>query len=640
MKSKFRFINCTLFAVIISLFFNSCQVIKNHDNDADDEENENPAFTIEQEFLQEFNRTKDPATGTVPRERLLQANEQVKQYFQTKAAVTGIDAAITGINWVEQGPTNIGGRTRAILFDKNDATNNTLFAGGVSGGIWKCTNLSAATPSWTKVSDVLDNIAISCIVQDQTTPSVLYFGTGEIWGNVDALRGLGIWKSSDGGATWNHLASTGGSQFTYVQSIVITSYALFAATGSGLQKSTDGGNTWTTVLVNSISDLQMAANGDLYASNFLGNVYKSTSGQQGSSGTWTNLALPGNHQRLKLATAPSDPNKVYAICQGAGSQEVDAIYRTDDGGTTWNTCALPTVTDQGTSSTLARGQAWYDLAAAVDPNNANTVVIGAIDALRSTDGGSTWNQITCWALPVTNFTLTVHSDQHIILFSPGSSSTAVWGTDGGIYYTGNVNVTPNTTKPTFKAINTGYDVTQFYCGAIYPTAGSNYFLAGAQDNGTQEFPGTLSSYQSTSAATGGDGAFCHIDQTTPANQIASYVYSVYYRSTNSGTSFSNKINDQTHGTFINPTDYDPATKVLYGDYTTVSTGAGGYYSRWLTTGTTNTGVAVSNFSGASVTSVYCSPNTAKRVYFGLSNGSVVYVDNANTATSTAGVLIK
>ena len=634
MRPALRLLSYLLISGLVCISFNSCHIAPDNDAGIENEENENPAFTIEQEFLQEYNRTKDPVTGTVPRERLLQANEQVKAFYAR-------ESAITGINWVEQGPTNVGGRTRAILFDANDATHNTLFAGGVSGGIWKCTNLSAATPTWTKVSDVLDNIAISCIVQDPTTPSNLYFGTGEIWGNVDALRGLGIWKSSDGGATWNHIASTGSSQFTYVQNIVITSYAIFAATGSGLQKSTDGGNTWTTVLVNSISDLQLAANGDLYASNFLGNIYKSTSGQQGASGTWTNLSLPGTHQRLKLAAAPSDANKLYVICQGAGSQEVDAIYRTDDGGATWNTCALPTVTDQGSSSTFARGQAWYDLSAAVDPNSANTVIIGAIDALRSTDGGATWNQITCWALPVTNFTLTVHSDQHIIVFSPGSSAIAVWGCDGGIYYTGNVNVTPNTTKPTFKAINTGYDVTQFYCGDFNPTSGSYYFLAGAQDNGTQKFSGGSSSLQSTTSATGGDGAFCHIDQTTPANQIASYVYSVYYLSTNTGASFSTKINDQAHGTFINPSDYDPATKVMYSDYTTVSTGAGGSFARWLTTGSTNTGVSVPNFSGASVTNVYCSPNVAKRVYFGLSNGSVVYVNNANAATNgTASTIIR
>ncbi len=617
-----------LFTGLFFFIFSSCKLRHEQNREKEKEEKENIAFTIREEFLQEFEKTKDPNTNTVPRERLLDASDDVKQFFTSR------QNAISGISWQERGPGNVGGRTRAILFDKNDATNSTIFAGGVAGGIWKCANIGSATPTWIKISDILDNIAISTIVQDQANPSLMYFGTGEIWGNTDAQRGLGIWKSSDGGNSWNHLASTTNSQFNYIQNIVLTPTAIFAATGAGLKKSTDGGNSWTTVLINSISDVQLAANGDIYASNFLGNVYKSTSAQQGNTGTWTDISVPGSHERLKLATAPSDANKVYVLCQLAGGNDADAIYRTDNGGALWVSCAVPTIIDQGNNSNFTRGQAWYDLSAAVDPNDANTVIIGGVDALRSTDGGITWNQISTWSLfnAPTAFLATVHADQHIILYSPASSSKAIWGTDGGIYYTTNVNVNGSTTKPDFVNKNNGYNVTQTYAGAIDPTAGSNYFLSGAQDNGSQKFP-NLAGIQNTSQASGGDGAFCHIDQLTPANQITSYIYNVYYRSTNSGASFPNKINDQTHGSFINPTSYDDNTKVLYGDYTTVSTGAGGSFARWLTTGTTNTGVSVTNFSGAKVTNVFVSPNVADRVYFGLSNGSVFYVNNASTATT-------
>ncbi len=629
-----RIVNFVALIVIINFLFTLSYTKHSTTEAKENEEKENLAFTIKEEFLQEFNKTKDPATNTVPRERLLQANDNIKQYFNNR------NSAVTGINWQERGPSNVGGRTRAILFDKNDNTGNTIFAGGVSGGIWKCTNLGNATPTWTKISDVLDNIAISAIVQDQATPSIMYFGTGEIWGNTDAQRGMGIWKSTDGGATWIHLASTTNSQFNYIQNIVLTPSAIFAATGSGLKKSTDGGNSWITVIVNSMSDVQMAANGDLYASNFMGNVYKSTAAQQGSVGTWANISVPGSHERIKIATAPSDANKVYVLCQQAGGNDVDAIYRTDNGGALWNSCAVPTIIDQGSNSNFTRGQAWYDLAAAVDPNNASTVIIGGVDGLRSTDGGATWNQITTWSLvSAPAFSVIVHADQHIILFAPGSSSMALWGTDGGIYYTTDVNNA--VTKPNFVNKNNGYNVTQFYAGAMDPTAGSTYFLAGAQDNGSQRFSGGAG-IQNTTSASGGDGAFCHIDQLTPANQFTSYVYSSYYRSTNSGATFSNTINDNTHGSFINPTAYDDNSKILYGDYTTVSSGAGGAYSRWLTTGPTNKGVTVADFGGASVTNIFVSPNVSNRVYFGLANGSVVYVDNANTANTATvtSVIIK
>ncbi|MDQ6844854.1 MAG: T9SS type A sorting domain-containing protein [Bacteroidota bacterium] len=610
--------------LVFLLSLSACKTKVSKNLPDENRERENPAFTIREEFLQEFEKTKDPATNTVPRERLLDADSKVKQFYANKTN------AISGINWIERGPGNVGGRTRAIIFDKNDNTGNTIFAGGVSGGIWKCSNLSNASPTWIKISDILDNIAISSIVQDQANPSVIYFGTGEIWGNIDAQQGLGIWKSTDGGVSFNHLASTAGAQFSYVQNIVLTPYAIFAATGSGLQKSTDGGNSWTMVLINSMSDVQLAANGDIYASNFLGNVFKSTSAQ-GAPGTWANISVPGNHERLKLATAPSDANKIYVLCQQAGGNDVDAIYRSDDGGGSWNSCAVPTIIDQGNNSVFTRGQAWYDLAAAVDPNNPNTVIIGGVDGLRSTDGGLTWNQVTTWSLAsAPAFSVTVHADQHIILFAPGSSGTALWGTDGGIYYTTNVNVTGS--KPGFVNKNNGYNITQFYSGAISPAAGSAYFLAGAQDNGSQKFSGGAG-VQNTSSASGGDGAFCHIDQLNSMRQFTSYVFSVYYRSTNGGGAFANIISDQGHGSFINPTVYDDNSDVLYSDYTTVSTRAGGAYARWLTTGSSNVGVTVANFNGASVTNLYVSPNVANRIYFGLSNGSVIYVNNANTATT-------
>ncbi|MEO8111749.1 MAG: Calx-beta domain-containing protein [Ginsengibacter sp.] len=621
-------------ALLLSLSI-SCNVNSQKESDEENEEKENRSLTIREEFLQEFEKTKDPATNTVPRERLLVADQEVKQFFSNKTN------AISGISWQEQGPLNVGGRTRAILFDKNDATNNTIFAGGVSGGIWKCSNLSNVNPAWVKVTDILDNIAVSCIVQDQANPAIMYFGTGEIWGNIDALRGLGIWKSTDGGTTWNHLASTTSSQFSFIQNLIVTPNAVFAATGTGLLKSADGGNTWITVLIGQMSDVQLAANGDIYASNFLGNVFKSTNAQQGSPGTWANISVPGSHQRLKLATAPSDANKVYVLCQQVGGDDVDAIYRTDDGGINWITCTVPRIIDQGSNSIFTRGQAWYDLAAAVDPNVPNTVIIGGVDGLRSTNGGITWNQITTWSLAsAPAFTVIVHADQHIILFVPGSSTKAIWGTDGGIFYTANVNST--NPKPDFTNKNSGYNVTQCYAGAMDPTAGSYYFLAGAQDNGSLQFPGTIAGVQNTTPASGGDGAFCHIDQLTPANQFTSYVYNVYYRSTNSGGSFTRIINDQNHGSFINPTAYDDASKILYGDYTNAGTGAGGSYGRWLTTGATNAGISISNFNGASITNLYVSPNVNNRVYFGLANGSVVYVNNANTAISgvATGTIIK
>ena len=115
----------------------------------------------------------------------------------------------------------------------------------------------------------------------------------------------------------------------------------------------------------------------------------------------------------------------------------------------------------------------------------------------------------------------------MIVFKPGSSTEFLMGNDGGLYRTtdGGTNITSRVT---------GYNVTQYYACAIHPTT-TNYFLAGAQDNGTQKF--TTAGVNATSTASGGDGAFCHIDQTDGNIQITSYVYNNYYVSVTGGNTF-------------------------------------------------------------------------------------------------------
>jgi len=139
---------------------------------------------IEGRFEQEFEATKDPRSGTVPRERLVAARTETQRLLSTRA--------ISNVDWDERGPNNVGGRTRAILVDLNDSSNNTVFAGGVGG-------------AWTHINDFFDNIAISAIVQDPNSPNTMYFGTGEGWFNADAIRGMGIWKSTNGGTSWSQM---------------------------------------------------------------------------------------------------------------------------------------------------------------------------------------------------------------------------------------------------------------------------------------------------------------------------------------------------------------------------------------------------------------------------------------------------
>ncbi|HKH60110.1 MAG TPA: T9SS type A sorting domain-containing protein [Flavitalea sp.] len=627
---------------------------------------------IQKLMEQEFERTKDPLLNVVPTDRLLEAIEvrdAKLNAVQTLSGIQSVNTAVSGITWQERGPGNVGGRTRALWFDLSDAANGykKVWAGGVGGGLWYTNDITVASPVWNKVNDALENIAISCFVQSTTNPQIMYFGTGEGWENVDAVRGLGIWKTMDGGANWTRLTST--STFYFIQDLLIDNNGhLYAALRSndqgggsvGIQKSTDGGNTWTQVLDNSFAkssrgaDLELAANGDIYASmgtvTSNGGIYRSIfathTSNTGNSGTWTNITPnaagtitdPNNFwQRIEIACAPSDANTVYALFMGHGSNydNCESIQRYNAASNSWTACTVPTIVDQGSGSVFTRFQTFYNLIAAVDPNNANSLYIGGVDALRSKDGGSSWDQMTTWSLAgAVGFTpnQNVHADHHAIQFAPGSSSRAIWGTDGGVYYTSNANINGAGNKPTFTSKSSGYNVTQYYSVAMHPS-NSNYFLAGAQDNGTHKF--SSSGINNVSLASGGDGGLCHIDRDDPSIQISSYVLNNYYVSTDGGINFvARSKNDR--GRFINPTDYDDAANILYCGDSAKS------FFRWTNPAADGTAenVLVSAFGNSAVTHVAVSPSTVNRVYFGLANGSVVRVDNANSGTSLTGTVVK
>lgn len=581
-------------------------------------------------WRQEKEMTMDPATGTVPKERLMVAWEymrSLKNKFNK--------AAIPGINWTERGPNNCGGRTRAICVDLNDGTRNTLWAGSVAGGLWKSTNINATTPTWTPINDFFQNMAITYIDQAPALPSVMYFCTGEGNNNEDAVRGLGVWKSINGGSTWAQLSATNNSSYYYCQKVfsIGNGDTVFVATNTGLYRSTNGGTAFTRVIGTASTiayDIERMGNGDLYATVSTGGsntgvIHKSTN----SGTTWTALTLPSylNEREIEIAVADNNNTTVWGLVENGGV--ITAIIRTTNGGTSWDTTAThPVDADTGIPGSgkpvkdFSRGQAWYDLSIAVDPNNANVCFVGGIDLFKTSNAGSTWSQVSHWygGFGFQN----VHADQHYALFSPGSSSIVYFANDGGVYRSTNATAA----IPAISTREIGYNTTQFYGCDIHPTAGSNHYLAGSQDNGSHRFG--AAGVNSTSEVTGGDGAFCHIDQNQPQFQFTSYVYNNYFRSTNTGSSFSSIIDNDT-GRFINPTDYDDANNIMY-----CAKNNGTYY-RWdnANSASSLTTVAVAAFNNSTVSAIKVSPNTNNRVFFGTGGGRIVRVDNANTTTPVA-----
>ncbi len=586
---------------------------------------------MEQAMRQQIKRTIDPALNRVPTERLEWARQK---------AVSMMSVRTTALSWTERGPNNIGGRTRAILVDRSDVTGNKAFAGSVSGGIFRTNNFTAANPAWVPVNDKMTNLVITALVQDKNNASIMYAGTGEGWFNIDALRGAGIFKSTDGGTTWNQLPASAG--FEYVQDVEIDNnsnvYASLrnaSSSNRGVVRSIDGGTTWIQVLgaplpgfvTGRAADLEVASNGDIYAT--LGiftktMVMKSSfainGANTGALNTWTEITPvhSATTQRGEIVTAPSNPLRLYLMMQDSATSQVMTLYRSSDGGVLWDSLPAPSALNNGTVS-----QTWYNLISAVDPTNPDVVVVGGYHVAKSVDAGINFTDITSPG---------VHVDQHELDFL--SPSNLIVGNDGGIFYTTNV----NTPTPTFSNKNSGFNVTQFY-GADYHPTNSNYFLAGAQDNNTQKF--TAPGINSTVPVVGGDGGIPHIDQTDGLIQVAATTGNNFYRSLDGGNSFSYMSSvSNNRGQFINATDYDDNLNTLYsGD------DASAYYYinniGTLPSGSSNNLTQIG--SNREVTAVKVDPFTAATVWLGTNSmatgviPAVLKVTSANTAAPVVSV---
>ncbi len=554
----------------------------------------------------------DVDRGTIPYDKLFAAIDEGKSRLSSSARSRVSRGSLSDPVWRERGPSNRGGRTRAIMIDESDPSRNRIWTGGVSGGLWRSADITQANPEWENLGIYFESLSISGIDKDPNDLNTVYVSTGESY--TGDVQGAGIFKSVDDGATWVLLPSTANSFLSTVNEIYVhTNSDVYASSAyGGVLRSQDGGGTWTKVVgtgfngasSNNFHDFYFVeTNQTFYAAND-NSIYKSTTGDVGD---WVNIGrgkpgFPSNVNRIEFAVCPSDPDVIFAI--GAVGSFSSETYVSYDGGENWVTRAVPAIFQD-------YGQAWYDLDLAVDPFNCNKLLSGGVNMAETTNQAFNWHVVSQG----------MHVDHHNITFDPERVNRVLFGNDGGIWISGN-----GGTSSTDKS--SGYLTTQFYAGAIHPDPASPYVMGGTQDNNSLIISDAGASPSIT--AWGGDGMFCFIDQNEPNIQIVSSQGGNYGLSQNGGFSFG--FGASVNGAFVNRSDYDNDANILYGQVNRTGVPDVDFF-RWnINTSAVDDDVDITNYD-IDVTAVLADPNVANRVYFGGQSGLVVRVDNAHVGKS-------
>jgi hypothetical protein len=428
----------------------------------------------------------------------------------------------------------------------------------------------------------------------------------------------------------------GVSEVFFAAADTFSSGAILGVNEIGIYKSTNGtnftklafpetenGNDYTP------NDIEIATNNSVYVSTTSntfgaggGKIFQSTDGN-----TFTLAHSVPNGVRTEIVTSKSDANTLYVLAQL--NTDPVAIYKTIDNFATVTALALPDDVDNGIpANDFTRGQAFYDLLLRVDPNDDKIIYVGGIDLFRSEDSGTTWNQISKWSnnndLRTLDVSL-VHADQHGMAFS--SSSKMVFSNDGGVYFSDD---TGTVISPRKK----GYNTLQFYTVGVAPTtafAGDEYFLAGAQDNGTLLISDANVGVNSFNETQGGDGAYSFFDQDgTDQYYIANYVYNNSINLYDVFTNTTRSINSESasNGDFINQEALDSNLDILYSNYS-----SGSDYIIKMYTNIKSGVVAKKDFSYADLmdaepSALTVSPYTTDQsnLFFGLKNGKVLKIE--------------
>jgi len=432
----------------------------------------------------------------------------------------------SGLKFRLIGPGAASGRVMSIAV--NPRNKFEYYVGVASGGVWKTVNDGT---TWTPVFDGEGSYSIGWVALDPNDSSVVWVGSGESNSQRSVAYGDGIYRSVDGGKSWENL---GLKKSEHIGRVVVdprdSKVVYVAAEGPlwgaggdrGLYKSTDGGKTWKAVLTISentgVADVAIdPSNPDIvYAAAYQrrrhvytlidggpeSEIYKSTD----AGATWNKLksGLPSvDMGRIGLAVSPANPNVVYATVEAADGK--GGIFRSTDKGATWE---RRNEFDSG---------AMYYARVVADPKNVDRIFVMSVQLRESLDGGKTLHKVS-----ETNH----HGDNHAMWIDPDDTKHWLLGSDGGMYETWD-----DAKSWEFKA---NLPTVQFYDVAVDNASPFYNVCGGTQDyfswcgpSRTRDLNGIVNS--DWFVTTGGDGFRSQVDPVDPNTIYSESQYGVLVR---------------------------------------------------------------------------------------------------------------
>lgn len=469
------------------------------------------------------------------------------------------------------GNSAASGRVNDIVVDPSDPA--IAYFGSDGGGVWKTTNCCSAATTWTVKTDFpeIASMAIGDLEIDPSNPNVVYAGTGDLRFGSFSFGAAGLLRSADKGETWTVLgadvfnpfygpSANGFPQYQAIGKVVVdpnNSANLIVGTKTGIYFSYDTGANWSGPCLTNAHTTQrqdttgllaidLGASTELIAAigtrgtptpvqpdlanNGANGVYRATMPASGCPASWNLLnnnwpANTGNGVsgattvgRIELAVAPSNNQVLYAMISDTNLENgVLGVWKSVDRGTAWT--QIGSSTAFGGCASEGR-QMWYDAGLTVDPNNENIVIASAVDAFKSTNGGSSFNNLTCGYQ-----TGNVHVDHHARAYVGGDSSRLLLGSDGGMWYSSNANAA----SPTFIPLNNSINTIEFYSGDItanFATSANPGISGGAQDNGSNVTVfGSVVGPSSWVTRWFGDGIYTRIDPIVRPGGLQRWYYS-------------------------------------------------------------------------------------------------------------------